>query len=382
MSHRSGIHDLSRALPERALLVGFAPRTGHHLPPLQVLLPGAEVVHLLEDRPPRDLLVVVALHDAALREVPLEVVRVDLDLIDAAPCAQLHDEPVAGVVEVDEAVLAGQQDLGAIRVAGGLPPLVHLLGPAGGQAVPRVAVVRVAPGQGSPAVVREGEVLQPLPRRPEAVHRQLHLPERTEAGNTAVGVVVHADVGRDTRAGAGEEVVAGLLVPGAQRGLRQRLVPVQGLQVLVHLLDIGCRRARAHLPGGAGDARRELQAGAVARQDADGGHVVAREEGRVGLEAVDDPWRAQLDHAPVVAGCAFATALPAVHPLAEVGEEPVLENRRVELEEHLRGRKPLIRREEHPPALVAADQVGQRCEGRRCLASHGGQRHPSCKACT
>ena len=53
--------------------------------------------------------------------------------------------------------------------------------------------------------------------------------------------------------------------------------------------------------------------------DANAG-LVADEVVRVDVEADDRAGRAELQHAPVVAGAALAAALPAVHPLAAVGE--------------------------------------------------------------
>ena len=99
--------------------------------------------------------------------------------------------------------------------------------------------------------------------------------------------------------------------------------------------------------------------------------AVADEEVRVDVEADDRARRAQLQHAPVVAGAALAAALPAVHPLAAVGELALDEDAAPGLDQVVGAGEEVVAGAEHLAAESEGgeiDQAGERGSSRGGLA--------------
>lgn len=90
---------------------------------------------------------------------------------------------------------------------------------------------------------------------------------------------------------------------------------------------------------------------------------VACEEGRVDVKTLDAARQSQPDYAVIVAGRAFATAFPAVHPFAVVRVFVREENRSFNFEKVFLLCKKIIGREDDAAANVRAGKVNLVSEG-------------------
>lgn len=256
-------------------------------------------------------------HLDLLREVAPEVSRVDDKTLYKCWCTKADNSPVDMVLPT-----------GALR----LPAIAHVLAPARQDEVVLGTKVLVAARHGDAAVLGGSEVEDRVPVIGEDGDG---VAEEPEAGDAAVRVHVEADVRVALRSGPGQ-------LPGkALRG-----------PALLHAED-GLPAAARALPG-----EHLGVIGAEAALNRDERRVVAREVGRVDLDAVDGArGDAQPDDDPIEGLRVVPARLPAVVPGARV-------HHLARLADGWRGREevgglcePLVREAEDLPAEGGRDEI-------------------------